>query len=130
MTARRGSRVTEDVLRDLIMLTEAGDPVAFAAMYDELVDEVDTLVRRQLREPAQAPHVTSAVFLEVWRRADGYRSGRGSVRTWVLTIAHRRAAERDHLVSPETAALRDQHTERALAALLALADTVQVTIRS
>ncbi|GAA3973516.1 hypothetical protein GCM10022630_14430 [Thermobifida alba] len=34
------------------------------------------------------------MFLEVWRLAERYAPDRGRLRSWVLTIAHRRAVDR------------------------------------
>lgn len=61
------------------------------------------LVRRILRDPAQSEEVTQEVFVEVWQTAARYAPGRGSARTWVLNIAHRRAIDR---VRAESAAAR------------------------
>ena len=72
----------------------AGDQAAFAALYDELAPSVFGVVRRVLRDPSQAEEVTQEVFVEIWRQAARFDPQRGSVRTWAVTIAHRRAVDR------------------------------------
>jgi RNA polymerase sigma-70 factor (ECF subfamily) len=72
----------------------AGDQVAFAALYDQLAPTVFGVVRRVLRDPSQAEEVTQEVFTEIWRQATRFDAGRGSVRTWAVTIAHRRSVDR------------------------------------
>ena len=70
-----------------------GDARAFEALYDELASAVFGLARRVVRDPARAEDVTQEVFLEVWRKATRYDRRLGTPRTWVMTIAHRRAVD-------------------------------------
>jgi RNA polymerase sigma-70 factor, ECF subfamily len=72
----------------------AGDQGAFAAMYDQLAPTVFGVARRVLRDPSQAEEVTQEVFTEIWRQATRFDAARGSVRTWAVTIAHRRSVDR------------------------------------
>src|SRR3954451_10612823 len=68
-----------------------GDSAAFERLYDELSSAVFGLAGRVVRARARAEDVTQEVFLEVWRKAARFDSGRGKAKTWVMTIAHRRA---------------------------------------
>ena len=70
-----------------------GDAQAFAALYDEVSPAVYGLARRVVRDPVHAEDVTQEVFLDVWRQATRFDSSRGKGRTWILTIAHRRAVD-------------------------------------
>ncbi len=120
----------------LIERVAAGDQSAFAALYDDLVPSVFGVVRRVLRDPAQAEEVTQEVFVEIWRQAARFDAVRGSVRTWAVTIAHRRAVdrvrseqalrdrqarvaetERSVEVTPESSALESEERRRARAAM-------------
>ena len=88
-----------------------GDAQALAALYDELSSAVFGLARRVVRDPARAEDVTQEVFLEVWRKAARFDRTLGQAKTWVLTIAHRRAVDavrrsesqrrQDNQVTPE-----------------------------
>jgi RNA polymerase sigma-70 factor, ECF subfamily len=70
-----------------------GDAQAFDQLYDELSASVYGLARRVVRDPARAEDVTQEVFLEVWRKAARFDRALGKGRTWVMTIAHRRAVD-------------------------------------
>ena len=70
-----------------------GDAAAFEQLYDELSSAVFGLARRVVRDPARAEDVTQEVFLEVWRKAARFDSDLGRGKTWVMTIAHRRAVD-------------------------------------
>ncbi len=79
-----------DLLLDRVAL---GDAAAFEALYDELSSAVFGLARRVVRDPTRAEDVTQEVFLEVWRKAARFDSSLGKAKTWVMTIAHRRAVD-------------------------------------
>jgi RNA polymerase sigma-70 factor (ECF subfamily) len=88
--------VTADGTPDLDVLVgrvARGDSSAFESLYDELSAVVFGLARRVVRDPARAEDVTQDVFLEVWRKAARFDTARGRAKTWVLTIAHRRAVD-------------------------------------
>ncbi|MFI6638683.1 sigma-70 family RNA polymerase sigma factor [Streptomyces sp. NPDC050504] len=71
-----------------------GDQDAFSELYDAVAGPVLGLVRSVLRDPAQSEEVAQEVMVEVWQTATRYESARGSVMSWVLTLAHRRAVDR------------------------------------
>lgn len=71
-----------------------GDQQAFTAVFEAVSGPVLGLVRTVLRDPAQSEEVAQEVLVEVWRTAARYQPSRGSVMTWVLTLAHRRAVDR------------------------------------
>lgn len=79
---------------DLMTAIARGDEVAFGELYDRMARMVYGVVRKVVRDPAQSDEVTQEVFVEVWRTATRFESTRGSVKTWVLTMAHRRAIDR------------------------------------
>ena len=81
-------------LDELVLRSGQGDERAFAALYDALSPAVFGLTRRVVRDPAQAEEVTQEVFIDVWKSALRFDPARGTARSWVLTIAHRRAVDR------------------------------------
>jgi len=88
-----GARVDEDLTTYIARVAD-GDQAAFASLYDVLVPSVYGVVKRVLRDPSQADEVTQEIFVEIWKQASRYDVTRGGVRTWAVTIAHRRAVDR------------------------------------
>ena len=83
-----------DELGDLLRRAGRGDQAAFGRLYDELAPLVHGVVRKVVRDPSQSDEVTQEVFVELWRLAARYDDAKGSVRSWAVTVAHRRAIDR------------------------------------
>ena len=78
---------------DLISLIERGDAEAFAALYDRHSRAGYSLAYRMMGERQAAEDVVQEVFIKVWRRAGDYKPGRGSARTWILSMVHNRGID-------------------------------------
>jgi RNA polymerase sigma-70 factor (ECF subfamily) len=72
----------------------AGDPGAFAAMYDACVGPVYSLALRILGDEGEAEDLVQEVFAQAWRRSSSYDSARGTVAAWLLTMTRSRAIDR------------------------------------
>lgn len=83
-----------DHVGELIQRAAAADHAAFARLYDVLSPRVFGLILRVLVDRAQSEEVLQEVFLEVWQSAAKFAPNRGQGRSWILTIAHRRAVDR------------------------------------
>ncbi|WP_197061091.1 ECF RNA polymerase sigma factor SigK [Microbacterium mangrovi] len=83
-----------DHVGELLVRIAGGDQGAFAALYDTLSPRVFGLLLRVLVDRSQSEEVLQEVFLEVWQSAARFAPNRGQGRTWILTIAHRRAIDR------------------------------------
>ena len=79
---------------DLMPLVGLGDAAAFAVLYDRHGRAAYSLAYRLTGERQAAEDLAQDAFLKVWRSAGGYRAGRGSVRTWILSIVHNRGIDR------------------------------------
>jgi RNA polymerase sigma-70 factor (ECF subfamily) len=98
-----------DGIERLAERLRARDPTALREVYDQLGRISFGFLLKTLGERGAAEDVQQQVFLEVWRRAESFDPARGSLLTWVMTIARSRAI--DHLrrrvpdpVDPQTAA--------------------------
>ena len=78
---------------DLISLVETKDPQAFAVLYDRHGRAAYSLAYRMMGEKQAAEDLVQDAMLKVWRAARSYRSERGSVRTWLLSIVHNRGID-------------------------------------
>ncbi|MBA2375354.1 MAG: sigma-70 family RNA polymerase sigma factor [Rubrobacter sp.] len=78
---------------DLISMVGGEDPDAFAALYDRHSRAAFSLGYRIMGQRQTAEDLVQEVFLKVWRSANSYRAGRGSVRTWILSIVHHRGID-------------------------------------
>jgi RNA polymerase sigma-70 factor (ECF subfamily) len=87
-----GSSASAD-LAELLGRVARGDEAAFAAVYDSLGGAVFGLARRVIRDPARAEEVAQEVFLQVWQTAARFDPERGQAKSWVMTLAHRRAVD-------------------------------------
>jgi len=92
----RGDATARDgVDADALLRSVArGDEQAFTRLYDLVIVRVYGLVRRVVRDPAQAEEVTQEIMVEVWRTATRFDPAKGSATAWIFTIAHRRAVDR------------------------------------
>jgi len=79
--------------RDLIACAR-GDERAFESLYDAISGSVFGVTLRIVRDRAIAEEVAQEALVEVWRIAARYQPDKGSARSWILTIAHRRAVDR------------------------------------
>ena len=78
---------------DLMSLVQGGDAEAFATLYERHSRAAYSLSHRMMGDRQAAEDLTQDALLKVWRSAGGYRSDRGSVRTWILSIVHNRGID-------------------------------------
>ena len=79
---------------ELLLRVADGDQAAFAGLYDMLSPRAFGLILRVLVDRSQSEEVLQEVFLEIWQSASRFAPNKGQGRSWVLTIAHRRAVDR------------------------------------
>ncbi|MFC5745508.1 RNA polymerase sigma factor [Actinomadura rugatobispora] len=71
----------------------AGDETALAEVYDLFSPLVFGLARRVTADADAAGDVTQEVFVGLWERPLAFDPAKGSLRTWLATLAHRRAVD-------------------------------------
>jgi RNA polymerase sigma factor (sigma-70 family) len=81
--------------RDALLLARirAGDDSALAAVYDEHADLVYGLARRVTRDEELARDITQEVFTYFWEMPDRVDLVRGTLRSYLAVLAHRRAVD-------------------------------------
>ncbi len=78
----------------LIARLAVRDRRAFAAFYDRTAGFVFGLLLRILNDRETAQEVAQEVYIQVWRTAGTFDSGRSSALAWITTIARSRAIDR------------------------------------
>jgi RNA polymerase sigma factor (sigma-70 family) len=71
----------------------AGEETALNEIYDQFASFVYGLALRVIGDARAAEDVAQDVFVSVWERPDAFDPDRGSLRTWLGTLAHRRAVD-------------------------------------
>lgn len=94
-----------DPADEALQRAATGDQRAFGALYDMMSARVFGLIVRVVVDRAQSEEVLQEVFLEAWQSAPSFDPRRGQARSWLLTIAHRRAVDR--VRSSQSARRRD-----------------------
>ena len=77
----------------LIGSIAAGDELALGQLYDRFGAVAYALALRVARDPGLAEEAVQDAFLSVWRSASRFDGERGSARTWLLMLVHRRAVD-------------------------------------
>jgi RNA polymerase sigma-70 factor, ECF subfamily len=80
-------------LNALVARLAGGDEHALARLYDNTNRMVYGLALRMLVDPSSAEEVTMDVYLQVWRTAGSYDPQRGTVLSWLVTLARSRAID-------------------------------------
>jgi RNA polymerase sigma-70 factor (ECF subfamily) len=88
----------------------AGDEGALGEVYDQYASFVFGLAKRVIGEPRAAEDVSQEVFLHLWEHPEAFDPARGTLRTWLGTLTHRRAV--DHVRREEA---RRRRTSREAA---------------
>ena len=95
MPLRRSSTSAVRALADeeLMQLVRRGEARAFEVLYDRHSGAAFSLAYRMVGTRSTAEEVVQEAFLAFWRVNARYDRARGSVRTWILGIAHNRAID-------------------------------------
>src|SRR3954468_22048735 len=67
---------------------------AISVFYDRWHPLVNAVVARVLRSAHDVEEIVEETFWQAWRQAGRYEPSRGSVQSWLLTIARSRALDR------------------------------------
>jgi RNA polymerase sigma-70 factor (ECF subfamily) len=99
----RTASPADDADRAVLALITDGQLDALQDLYDRYGTLAYSIALRITADPSQAEDVVQDAFLGVWRNASRYVEGRGSVKTWLLSIVHHRAIDAIRRRRPTTA---------------------------
>ena len=92
--AMTGERVTSSDWEHLVRgRLAAGDEAALGEVYDQYSSFVFGLAKRVIGDASAAEDVSQDVFLHLWEHADAFTPERGSLRTWLGMLTHRRSVD-------------------------------------
>lgn len=77
----------------LVAAVARGDREALGQLYDCFAGRVMAVLVRMLPTRAEADELLQEVFTELWQKAGAYDRDRGTVTTWVITVARSRALD-------------------------------------
>ena len=130
----RTSSPSDEADRAVLARLADGELDALEDLYDRYKTMAYSIAYRITNDAALAEDVVQDAFLGAWRNAARYIEGRGSVKTWLLSIVHHRAidavrrrrptAELPDLELPPPAAFRLPDVWAEVSAILD-AETVQ-----
>ena len=124
------------------------DQTAFEQLYDRYAPVVYTMVLRIVKTPDVAQDLLQEIFLAIWNKSSSFSEARGSVYTWIMSLARNRSLdflkskehasrgpglddtavlnlpETAHMADPLNAAISSEHEGRMREGL-ALLDTQQ-----
>jgi RNA polymerase sigma-70 factor, ECF subfamily len=120
-----------------LMAKVAGrDQTAFEQLYDRYAPVVYALVLRIVKTPEVAEDLLQEIFLAIWNKSSSFSEARGSVYTWIMSLARHRSfdflkskdhtsrgwgideatvlnlPDTAHLADPLNAAISSEHEDR------------------
>lgn len=91
MTVRNIQTTRQDPLLPeearLVDQAKAGDPQAFARLYDASVERVSRYIYFRVSDQSDLEDLVSQVFLKAWEKLDSYKPGSSPFIAWLYTIA-------------------------------------------
>ncbi len=99
----RTATPADDADRAVLVRIADGELDALEELYDRYKTMAYSIAYRITNDATLAEDVVQDAFLGAWRNAARYAEGRGSVKTWLLSIVHHRAIDAVRRRRPTTA---------------------------
>jgi RNA polymerase sigma-70 factor (ECF subfamily) len=98
----RVATAVDDADRGVLERVGAGELDALEELYDRYKTMAYSIAYRITNDATLAEDVVQDAFMGAWRNAARYVEGRGSVKTWLLSIVHHRAIDAIRRRKPTT----------------------------
>lgn len=98
----------------LVVTIARWNDAALAEAYRRHGGAVQALARRLLGSESQAEDITQEVFVKLWEQPERFDHARGTLRAFLLSVAHNRAV--DHLRSQNARSAREGRSAAEVAA--------------
>ena len=89
----RAATAADDADRAALQRIASGELDALDELYERYKTMAYSIAYRITNDATLAEDVVQDAFLGAWRNASRYLEGRGSVKTWLLSIVHHRAID-------------------------------------
>ncbi len=89
----RTASAADDADRAVLELVANGQLDSLQELYDRYKTMAYSIALRITSDASLAEDVVQDAYMGVWRNAGRYIEGRGSVKTWMLSIVHHRAVD-------------------------------------
>jgi RNA polymerase sigma-70 factor (ECF subfamily) len=93
MSAESKMQTRSEDERELVQRVANGDSAALEALYDRLSGTICALAMRITASRAESEEITQEVFWQLWRQAARFDPARGSLASWLFTMARNRALD-------------------------------------
>jgi RNA polymerase sigma-70 factor, ECF subfamily len=91
---RPGPPLSNEADRQLVLRLKAGEGAALSELYDRFGRIVYSIALHIVKVPGDAEEVTQEVFLYAWEKAGLFEVNRGSLVSWLGTLARSRGIDR------------------------------------
>ncbi len=98
----RVATVADDADRSCLVRIASGELHALDELYERYKTMAYSIAYRITNDATLAEDVVQDAFMGAWRNAERYIQGRGSVKTWLLSIVHHRAIDAVRRRKPTT----------------------------
>ncbi len=98
----RVATVADDADRSCLVRIASGELHALDELYERYKTMAYSIASRITNDATLAEDVVQDAFMGAWRNAERYIQGRGSVKTWLLSIVHHRAIDAVRRRKPTT----------------------------
>jgi RNA polymerase sigma-70 factor (ECF subfamily) len=93
MTASKSTNPTGTWEREVHRRLVQGDEQALGEIYDQYASFVNGLATKVTCHRHAAEEITQDVFVTIWEQPERFDPDRGSLRSWLGTLAHRRSVD-------------------------------------